>query len=108
GRAALACDAPDDTAQPRHCAPAALGDVAFDRVHRALAYLAPVIVNAGHARLRGEGNEVRLMRREFTATQAVTFFRQHDDRTTFGRLVGERRELRGVGQFRLAHTGQRN
>ena len=33
---------------------------------------------------------------------------QHDDRAAFGRFVGERRELRGVGEFLIGDAGRRD
>ena len=40
--------------------------------------------------------------REVASAQPVLLLREHDDRATFGRLVGQRRQLRGVGERRLA------
>ena len=59
----------------------------------------PVEVHAAHAGLRGERDELRLAVVQFAPAQAVFFLRQHDDAAAFGRLVRQRRELRGVGQF---------
>src|SRR5207253_2832653 len=63
-RAALLRDALDYLAQTRGRERALLPDVALKCVNRPLSYLAPVEVNARHARLRGEGDEVRLVRSE--------------------------------------------
>jgi hypothetical protein len=67
-----------------------------DGVDRSFANLAAVQVHARHARLRGEGDEHRFVRGQFTAAQAVPRFRQHNDGTAFGRFVGERRKLSGI------------
>ena len=58
-------------------------------------------IHAGHARLRGERHERRLLRRQFTSAQAVLLLGQDDDRSAFRRLVRQRRELRGVGERSL-------
>ena len=50
----------------------------------------PSHVDAAHARLRGERDEARLVRRELVLAQAV-LLGEHDDRAALGRLVGERR-----------------
>jgi hypothetical protein len=62
--------------------------------------MAAVQVHARHAGLRGEGDEHGFVRSEFASAQAVLLFRQHNNRSAFGRLVGERRELRGIGHLR--------
>ena len=41
---------------------------------------------------------------DVAAAEAVFFFGQHDDAAAFGRFVGQRGELRGVGQFGNAHA----
>ena len=76
-------------------------DVAFDRVGRALADLAAVQVDAGHARLRRERHEHRLLRREVALPQAVPLLGQHDDRPALRRFVGERGELRRVRELAI-------
>ena len=58
-------------------------------------------------RLRGERNEVGLQFGEVAAADAVFLLGQHDDRAAFGRLVGERGELRRVGEFLLGHAAHR-
>src|SRR5262249_49653830 len=63
---------------------AALGDVFRDRVGRALADLCSVEIDAGHARLRGEGNERRIEIAEFAAAEPVLFFYENDDGAAFG------------------------
>ena len=68
------------------------------------ANLAAVEIHARHPRLRGKGNEHRFVRRpDLASAQVVLFFRQHNNRPAFGRFVGERRELRGIG-----HLGRGN
>ena len=56
-------------------------------------------VDAAHAGLRGEGDERRAD--ELALADAVALLGEHDDRAAFGRLVGEARELRGVGELLL-------
>ena len=65
-------------------------------------------VDAGHPRLRRERDERRLLRRQLPSAQAVLLLRQHDDRSPFRRLVRQRRQLRRVGERRLADARQRN
>ena len=74
-------------------------DVALDGLRRAFADFAIVHIHAGHAGLRGEGNEDGIVRSKFAASQAVFFFGQDDDRAAFGRFVGKGCELRGVRKF---------
>ena len=74
----------------------------LDGVDRALAYSAAVEVDAGHAGRGGERNERRLVGGEFTGADAVLFLREDDDRPSLRGLVRKRRELRGVGERRLA------
>ena len=45
---------------------------------------------------------------ELALAQAVTVLGQHHDGTAFGRLVGEARELRRVGQLLLGHAVHRD
>ena len=47
------------------------------------------------------GMKLALQFGEFAAADAVFLLGQHDDRAAFRRLVGERGELRRVGQFLL-------
>ena len=75
------------------------GDVFRDGVGRAFANLRAVEIDAGHAGLGGEGNERRHSDAEFAAAESVFLFDEHDDRSTFGSFVGERGELRGIGEF---------
>ncbi len=79
-----------------------------DRVGRTLADLAVVQIDAAHARLRGERHERRGQRLHVALAQIETVFREHDDAAAFRRFVGERGELRGVGQFLFAHAGGGN
>ena len=67
-----------------------------------------VQVDAGHPRLRRERDERRVLRRQLAPAQAVLLLRQHDDRAALRRLVRQRRQLRRVGQRRLADARQRN
>ena len=55
-------------------------------------------VHAAHARLRGERHELGVRLGDLAAAQVELLLGQHDDGAAFGRFVGERGELRGVGQ----------
>ena len=61
--------------------------------------LAAVEVDAAHARLRGEGDELRAQRLHVALADAVLLLGQHHDAAALGRLVGQRGELRGVGEL---------
>src|SRR5712692_4258798 len=78
---------------------ATLSDVFRYCFWSALANLAPVQVDAGHARLRGEGNEQRIQMTDFAAAQSVFFLGQYDNRTPFWSFIGKRGELRRVSQI---------
>ena len=78
-----------------------------DRVDRALADPRRADLDAAHAGLRGERDEVGLQLGELAAADAVFLLGQHDDRAAFRRLVGERSKLRRVGQFLLGHAAHR-
>ena len=62
----------------------------------------PSIVQAAHARLRGERDELGLVLGDLAAAQAVFLLRQHHDAAAFGRFVGKAGKLRGIGQFGFA------
>ena len=81
---------------------ALLLDEALDRVGGALAEPLAVQVDAAHPRRRREGDEGRLVLAELAAAQAVPLLGEHDDRAALGRLVGERGELRGLGELASA------
>ena len=78
-----------------------------DRVAGALAQLPAVEVDAAHARLRRERHELGVHRRHVVLADAV-LLGQHDDRASLGRLVGERGELRDLGELRLGHARHRD
>ena len=65
----------------------------------------PFMFDAAHARRRAERDEVVLS--EDPLAQIEALLRQHDDRTALGRLVGERRELRHLGQLELLDARHR-
>ena len=65
-----------------------------------------VEVDAAHARLRGERDEGRVLAGRGGAADAE-LLGEHDDRAALGRLVGERRELRGVGELALGDARHR-
>ena len=79
---------------------ALVGDPADDRVAGALAQARAVEVDAAHARLRGERDEARVRRQQLVLADAV-LLGQHDDRAALGRLVGQRRVLRRLGELGL-------
>ena len=62
-------------------------------------------VHAAHARLGGEGDEMHAAGRssarglDCAAAQAVLLLGQHDDAAPFGRFVGQRGQLRRLGQL---------
>ena len=78
---------------------ALLLDPPLDRVGRALAELLAVEVDAAHPGRRRERDERRLVLRELAAADVVLLLREHDDRAALGRLVGERGELRDLGEL---------
>ena len=82
-------------------------DPAQDRVAGALAQAAAVDVDAAHARLGGERDELALQRGDVVLADAV-LLGEHDDRAALGRLVGERGHLRGLGQLGLGDAGHRH
>src|ERR1019366_5529476 len=83
----------------------------FHRLRRAFADAArELAVNGGqihatHAGLRGERHKLRVRRSDFTSAQTKFFLRQHHDAAAFGRFVGERRELCGVGRRSMVTSG---
>jgi hypothetical protein len=82
--------------------PTLLGKVTLDRIGRPFADPPAVEIDARHAGLRREGNERRFVRRELASANPVLLLREHDDGAAFGRFVGERGELGGVGKGRVA------
>ena len=51
---------------------------------------------------------VRVQLVDVAAAQAVLLLGQHDDAAAFGRFVGQRGELRRVGQRRQSHARRRD
>ena len=80
-----------------------------DGVAGALADLAAVEVDSAHPRLGGERHERRAQAGDVAGPQAVPLLGQHHDRAAFGCLVGEARQLGGVGEIPLrdARCGQK-
>ena len=76
-----------------------------DRIDRALADPAAVQVDAAHPGLRRERHELRMRLEQLPLADTVQLLRQHDDRSPLGRLVGERRELRDLGELLLLDAG---
>ena len=89
----------DDPVELGGRAAALLVDEPLDGVGGALADQRAVHVDAAHARRRAERDELVLA--ELALAQAEPLLRQHDDRAALGRLVGERRELRDLGELAL-------
>ena len=54
-----------------------------------------------------KGMNCALQRRHVAAANAVFLLGQHDDRTAFRRLVGERGKLRRIGQLAFGNARQR-
>ena len=78
---------------------AVLRDEALDRVGGTLAQAPAVEVDAAHARRGREGDELVLA--ELLLAEPEPLLGEHDDRAALGRLVGERRELRGLREVEL-------
>ncbi len=98
--------------QRRREAAAQRFDMAADRIGRALAQLplpavAALQVGTAHARLRREGHEARAERGHVALAQLELLLGQHHDAAAFRRLVGQRGQLRGVGQLGLLHARRR-
>ena len=64
-------------------------------------------VHAAHARLGGEGHEARAQRVDVPLAQAEALLGEDDDAAPLGRLVGQRGELRRVGQLPLLDAWRR-
>ena len=82
-------------------------DIGEDRVDGALADRRAADVDAAHPGLRGEGHEGRAELGHVAAADAVLLLGQHDDRAALRRLVGERGELRRVGELLLGDAAHR-
>ncbi len=80
--------------------------VGADRLRRALAELAVVHVDAAHPRLRRERDEDGAELADAALADLELLLRKDDDAATLGRLVGEGRELRRVGEVVLRDTGR--
>ena len=63
-------------------------------------------VDAAHPGLGGEGDEVRAERGHVALAQAVLLLGEHHDRAALRRLVGERGELRRVGELPLGDAAR--
>ena len=79
-------------------------EVIEHRVDRALADPRAVDLDAAHPALRRERDELGAELVDVAAADAVFLLGQHHDGAAFRRLVGERGELRRVGQLLLAHA----
>src|SRR5262249_59522903 len=90
----------DDAVGLRGNRPALLGHPSADGLGRSLADPPAVDVQAGHAGLGGERDEDMPVA-ELALTDAEAFLGLHDDGAPLRRLVGQRRQLRGAGQFLL-------
>src|SRR5262249_11998522 len=102
GRAALGRYRVDRVADLGRDRPALLFDPPAYRVGRALADRAAVHVHTAHARLRSEWDEVGAD--ELALAEAELLLGEYDDRAALGGLVGEARELGGVGELLVRHS----
>ena len=82
-------------------------DVAQDRIDGALADPRAADLDAAHAALRGEWDEIGAQLGQIAAAHTVLFLGEHDDGTALGGLVRKRCELRSIGQFLLGHAAHR-
>ena len=80
-------------------------EIIEDGVDRALADPRIADLDAAHPALRRERDELGAELVDVAAADAVFLLGQHDDRASLRGLVGERGELRRVGQLLLAHAG---
>ncbi len=94
-----------DERRERGFVPVLGADPAPDRVRGALPDRAAGHVDAAHPRLRGERDQRRAG--ELALSDLEALLGEDDDRAALGRLVGETRELRGVGELALEHARQR-
>ena len=78
------------------------------RIDRTLANRGTLTIDAADPGLRRKRDEMGVELRHIAATDAVFVLREHDDRSTFGRLVGKRSELRRIGQLLLGDAGERD
>ena len=93
------------SAAPKRAGAAAFGE-RNDRVDRPLADRDAADIDAAHPRLRRERNESGIERRHLAPAQPVFLLGQHHDRAAFRGLVGERGELRRVGELGLVDAGE--
>jgi hypothetical protein len=77
------------------------------RLDGALADRDAVEIDPAHARLGGERHEAGVEAGHVAGADAIGLLGQHHDRAALRRLVGERRQLGGVGEIRLGHAGDR-
>ena len=90
----------DVAARHRSSARAAI-DIGQHRIDRALADRGALDIDAADPRLRRERDEMRVERRHVAAADAVFLLGEDDDRAAFRRLVGQRGELRRIGEVAL-------
>ena len=83
------------------------GDEVDDRVAGAFAQLPAVEIDAAHPRLRRERYELRVETCHVVLADPV-LLGEHDDRAALRRLVGERGELRDLGELGLGDAGHRD
>ena len=106
-RTASALDAPCSRRACRRALGRRALRIAEDRVDRALADPEPPTSTPLMRLCAVNGMNLRAKLGDVAAADAVLLLGEHDDRAPFGRLVGERGELRRVGQLRLGHAAQR-
>src|ERR1035437_1776940 len=84
----------------------AIMDERGDAIGGAFAPASSVYIDAAHAGLRGEGDEVGLVRCHFAAAEVVLFLGQDHDGAALRGFVGQTGKLRRVGQLLFAHARQ--
>ena len=105
--AALAPDPVEHRLELGRGAPAFLGDELDHGVTRALAQVLAVQVDPAHPGLRGERDELRVQLGHVVLADPV-LLGEHDDRAALGRLVGQRGQLRDLGQLGFGDARHRD
>src|ERR1700730_16246514 len=93
---------------------ASTGTAAAERTKSTIASTAPFRITVVPVSIplnlvwRRKGNELCLEFAQVATANTVFLFCQHHDRAAFRRLIGERRELRRIGEFLFAPAGERD
>ncbi len=80
---------------------------ARDGIYRPLANADAVQVDAAHARLSGERDELGMDAAHVAAAQVVLLLGEHDDGAALRRFVRKRRQLCGIGEPLRGDVGGR-